>query len=222
MKKKLLSTLAAVGVVAAGGWWLMQGNQPMPNFSPVGAAEAQGAEVDPAVIADMSLGNPDASVTVIEYASFTCPHCAAFHANVMPQLKAEYIDTGKINYIHREVYFDRYGLWAGMLARCGGGERYFGLVDLLYDRQRDWAGSNDPAVVADNLRRLGRTAGLSNDQVDACLLDGDVAQALVEVYQTNATADDINSTPSFVINGQKYSNMAFSEMSGIIDGKLTD
>ncbi len=222
MMKKLLSSLAVLGVIAAGGWWFTQGSQPTQSFAPVGAAQAQGAEVDPAVIADMSLGNPDASVTVIEYASFTCPHCASFHANVMPQLKAEYIDTGKINFIHREVYFDRYGLWAGMLARCGGEDRYFGLVDLIYERQRDWAGSNDPAAVAENLRRLGRTAGLSNDQVDACLQNGDVAQALVEVYQANATADDINSTPSFVINGQKYSNMSFSDMAAIIDGKLTD
>jgi protein-disulfide isomerase len=220
--KKILATIAAVGIVAAGGWWLTQGGQATQSFAPVGAAQAQGAEVDPAVIADMSLGNPDASVTVIEYASFTCPHCASFHANVMPQLKSEYIDTGKINYIHREVYFDRYGLWGGMLARCGGEDRYFGLVDLLYERQRDWAGSNDPAAVADNLRRLGRTAGLSNEQVNACLENGDVAQALVEVFQTNATADDINSTPSFVINGQKYSNMSFADMAAIIDGKLTD
>ncbi len=222
MMKKLLSSLAVLGVVAAGGWWFTQGGQTAQTFAPVGTAHAQGAEVDPAVIADMSMGNPDASVTVIEYASFTCPHCASFHANVMPQLKAEYIDTGKINYIHREVYFDRYGLWGGMLARCGGEERYFGLVDLLYERQRDWAGSNDPAVVADNLRRLGRTAGLSNEQVNACLENGDVAQALVEVYQTNSTADDITSTPSFVINGQKYSNMSFADMAAIIDGKLTD
>ncbi len=220
--KKILSTIAALGIVAAGGWWLAQGGQTAQSFAPVGAAQAQGAEVDPAVIADMSMGNPDASVTVIEYASFTCPHCASFHASVMPQLKAEYVDTGKINFIHREVYFDRYGLWAGMLARCGGEERYFGLADLLYERQSDWAGSNDPAVVADNLRRLGRTAGLSNEQVNACLENADVAQALVEVYQANATADDITSTPSFVINGQKYSNMSFADMAEIIDGKLTD
>lgn len=176
--------------------------------------------VDTSRVLEMSIGNPDAEVTVIEYASFTCPHCRNFHEGPFKQLKADYIDTGKIHFIYREVYFDRFGLWAGMLARCGGEERYFGLVDLLYQTQRDWTAGGDPAVVADNLRRLGRTAGFSDEEVNACLQDGELAQAMVAVYQENATADEITSTPSFVINGQKYSNMSYADFAAILDEEL--
>jgi hypothetical protein len=103
-----------------------------------------------------------------EYASFTCPHCAPFHANLVPQLKADYIDTGKVRFVYREVYFDRFGLWASMVARCGGPDRFFGIVDLIYDSSPNGpkARSGD---IADNLRRIGRTAGLTNEEIDACL-----------------------------------------------------
>ena len=153
--------IAAVALVAAIGYFAWQGTQPAETaLLPIGTAEAQEAgDVDTSGILEMSLGNPDAAVTVIEYASFTCPHCRNFHMGPYKDLKADYIDTGKIHFIYREVYFDRYGLWAGMLARCGGEERYFGLVDLIYESQSVWAQGASPAEVADNLRRLGRTAG---------------------------------------------------------------
>ena len=94
-------------------------------------------------VQEMTIGNPDAAVTVVEYASFTCPHCRTFHERVWPSLKENYVDTGKINFVYREVYFDRYGLWAGMLARCDGGEKYFGIADMLYKRQREWVDQQD-------------------------------------------------------------------------------
>ncbi len=175
---------------------------------------------DPAM--DMALGDPGAPITLIEYASFTCPHCANFHANVLPQLKANYVETGKVRYIHREVYFDRYGLWAGLLARCGGEERYFGIADMIYAQQRSWAASNDPAVVADNLRRMGRIAGLSDDEVNACLGDREAAQALVAAYQTNAAADGVQATPTLVINGTRHPNMPYAELARLLDAKLAN
>lgn len=183
-------------------------------------AFAQDEEIDTSGVFEVSLGDPDAPVTMIEYASFTCPHCRTFHEGPFKQLKADYIDTGRVHYIYREVFFDRYGLWAAMLARCAGPERYFGFADLIYEQQREWTSGATPAEVADNLRRLGRTAGLSNEQVDACLMDGDMARALVAVYQENAEADDITSTPSFVIDGEKYSNMPYAEMTEILDEAL--
>ena len=213
--------LAALAVIAAFGVFLWIGSQPQAPGVNLGAVNAQEAgDIDTSMVAEMTLGNPDADVTVIEYASFTCPHCARFHEGPYKDLKADYIDTGKINFVYREVYFDRFGLWAGMLARCGGEERYFGLVDLLYETQRDWASGGDPSVVADNLRRLGRTAGLSDEQVNACLEDAAMAQAMVAVYQENATADGIDSTPSFVINGQRYTNLPYAEMQAILDEAL--
>jgi protein-disulfide isomerase len=181
---------------------------------------ARAQDVDTSSIVEMALGAEDAPVTVIEYASFTCPHCATFHANVLPEIKRDYIDTGKVRFIHREVYFDRYGLWAGMIARCGGAERYFGVADLIYARQREWTSGSDPATVAENLRRIGRAAGLDDAQLDACLQDGEKAQTLVAWYQANAERDNIQGTPSFIIDGDPYSNMSFADFSEILDEKI--
>lgn len=177
-------------------------------------AFAQTAEIE-----DMVLGDADAPVTVIEYASYTCPHCATFHATVFKDLKKNYIDTGKVRFIHREVFFDRYGLWAGMVARCGGAERYFGVSDLVYSGQRDWT-RGEPATIAENLRRIGRTAGLSNEQLDACLQDADMAQSLVAWNDKNTKADGINATPSFVVDGELHSNMGYDEFAELLDAKL--
>lgn len=179
----------------------------------IGAAQAQ-------EIQDMVLGAEDAPVTVVEYASFTCPHCANFHDGVFQDIKRDYIDTGKVKFVFREVYFDRYGLWASMVARCGGEMRYFGITDMIFDKQREWTASGDPATIVESLRGIGRTAGLSDEQLDVCLSDGDGAQALVTWYETNQKADDVQGTPTFRIDGEKYDNMAFAEFARILDEKL--
>lgn len=217
--------LVALGaVVAAGaGWYAMQGGSGSTAAVPFTlAAEAQeaAAEIDTSRVQDMVLGSADAPVTVTEYASFTCPHCANFHSGVFEQLKANYIDTGKVQFVYREVYFDRFGLWAGMVARCGGPEKYFGVVDMIYDTQAEWTAGGDPATVAGNLRRIGLMAGIEAEQLDACLADGEMAQAMVAVYQQNAEADGIDSTPSFVIDGQTYNNMSYDDFARILDDKI--
>ncbi len=185
-------------------------------------AAAQDAAIDTSLVQEMSLGNPEARVTVIEYASFTCPHCRRFHETVMPKLKRDYIDTGKIRFVYREVYFDRFGLWAGMVARCGGPMRYFGIVDMIYENQSEWTAGGDPAKIVQNLRKFGKLAGITDEQLDACLSDGDKARALVTVYQQNAEADAIDATPTFVINGKKYSNMPYEDFVRILDEKLAE
>lgn len=171
-------------------------------------------------VPDMVLGNPESKVVLTEYASYTCPHCANFHTAVFKDLKRDYIDTGKIKFVYREVYFDRYGLWAGMVARCGGEMRYFGIQDILYSTQQEWAASDDPATVVENLRRIGRTAGLEDAALDACLNDGPMAQAMVAKFQADTEADDINSTPSFILNGTKHSNMKYAELKALLDAEL--
>lgn len=188
------------------------------SFAPM--AWAQEAAAPAGDIPDMVLGNPDAPLTVIEYASFTCPHCAHFAETVFKDLKRDYIDTGKIKYIHREVFFDRYGLWAAMVARCGGDMRYFGIADRLYATQKDWVDTSNPANIADNLRKIGLTSGMDAAQLDACLQDNAQAQALVNWYSENAKRDEINSTPSFIIGGEKYSNMDYPAFKKILDEKL--
>ena len=178
------------------------------------------AEVDTSTIPDMMIGNPDAKVTVIEYASYTCPHCASFHTGTFKDLKKNYIDTDKINFVFREVYFDRYGLWASMIARCAGPEKFFGLTDLMFQSQSSWTRAGEPAAIIDELRKLGRLAGIDGETLEVCLNDNDKAKTLIAWYQEKAGADNIDSTPSFIINGKKHTNMSFAEMSEIIDADL--
>ena len=206
LSRAALAIAAVLSMSALGGW--------------AGAAMAQEAEADAAADAqpmvEMVQGDADAPVTIIEYASFTCPHCAAFHADTYPDLQEAYIDTGLVRFVYREVYFDRYGLWAGMVARCAGPERYFGLVGLIYEQQSDWV-SNDPAETASSLRRLGRQAGLSNEQLDVCLSDGDTAEALYAAYQSHMEDHAITGTPTLVIDGELYSgNRSFEDVETLI------
>ncbi len=186
-----------------------------------GQAARSGDGEDPAN-KDMILGDPDAPVTIIEYASFTCPHCARFHKEVFPKIKKNYIDTGKVKFVFREVYFDRFGLWAGMLAHCGGEMRYFGLARMIFEDGNEWisgAGGDAGKAIA-NLRRIGRAAGLSDADMDACFSDEQLARDLVAWYQKTATEDDISGTPSFVINGKKYSNMSYEDFVKAIEEEL--
>lgn len=223
MDRRLLLAGAGAMVVAGGalGYRMLRpGDDGLPSLPGSASAQSNASDEDFARVPDISRGNPAAAVTVIEYASFTCPHCANFHRTVYPQIEAAYIAPGKIHYIMREVYFDRYGLWAAMVARCGDQNRYQAMVDLIYQHQREWAASNDPAEVVENLRRLGRRSGLTSTELDSCLNDADQARAMVAVYQHHAARDEIRSTPSFVINGQLYSNMSFAEFSAILDSKL--
>lgn len=186
------------------------------------AATTEEAEADENGIVEMVLGNEDAKVTVMEYASFTCPHCASFHENQFKQLKADYIDTGKIRFVYRDVYFDRYGLWAAMVARCEGPSKFFGISNLLYEQQREWMDPQDPVKTSENLRRLGRIAGLDGDKLTACLEDEDKARALVSWWQENSEADDISSTPTLLINGESHGNMNYADLKELIEAELAE
>ena len=221
MNRMIIGAAAMVAVLGGGVVW--NSMQPAGNMTSLDAASAQDAgEVDTSIVKEMSIGNPDASVTVIEYASFTCPHCAHFHETVYGDLKKNYIDTDKINFVYREVYFDPLGLWAGLTARCGDGEKYFGIADMIFDQQREWIDTKDPNASAQNLRRIGKTAGLTDDQLDACFADADMAKAMVAVYQENRKADNVQGTPTFIINGETYSNMNYADFAAILDEKLAE
>lgn len=231
MNKLVATGALALALAAGGGYWLStQSAGPAVSEAPgaidlPGAANAQesGEAVDTSSIVEMALGPEDAAVTIYEYASFTCPHCATFHKEQFKKLKADYIDTGKIRFVYRDVFFDRFGLWASMVARCGGEQKFFGISDMIYEQQRDWIGSgSDPVEIANNLRKIGKVAGLSDDKVEACLSDADRAKTLVAWYQENSETHDISSTPTLIINGKKHSNMPYSELSGLIDDLLAE
>lgn len=219
---RLMSGVFAAVAVVAGGYVLSGFNSQssLPSNPLVGAAFAQEAEVDTSTITEMTLGAEDAPVTLIEYASYTCPHCASFHNDTFKKLKSDYIDTGKVKFIYREVYFDRYGLWASMIARCNGPEKFFGISDLIYKGQSEWARAGGASEIIDELRKIGRLAGIENDQLEACLQDGEKAQTLVAWYQENATEHGIESTPSFILNGEKISNQSYEDFKKLLDAEL--
>jgi protein-disulfide isomerase len=223
MSKTYLLAGALAVAVAGGAFWMTRATTPLPPALST-AAEAQEAAVssEAAAVPDMIMGKLDAPVEVIEYASFTCPHCADFNQTVFDQLKANYIDTGKVKFVHREVYFDKFGLWAAMVARCAGPEKYFPVADMIYDTQSQWIGDGQAAAIAENLRKIGLKAGLSTEALDACMNDNAMAQAMVATYQANATKDAIDSTPSFVIDGEKYSNMSYEDFAKLLDEKLAN
>ncbi|WP_271949636.1 DsbA family protein [Ruegeria faecimaris] len=216
---RIATGICAAIAIAAGGYWLTQSNS-TPSNPLVGSAEAQQTDLDTSTIIEMVQGSADAPVEIVEYASYTCPHCATFHQGTYKELKKNYIDTGKVKFTYREVYFDKYGLWASMVARCGGPEKFFGISDLIYKDQSKWTRAGGPAEIVDELRKIGRLAGISNDQLDACLQDGTRAQTLVAWYQENAERDDIRATPSFIVNGKKVDNQSYEEFKKLIDAEL--
>ena len=221
MNRTSLYLFALVAIVAAGAFWF---SRQTAYQAPEVAATTEPAADDsgPPIVHEMSLGNPYAKVTVIEYASFTCPHCMDFHQQVFDQLSVKYIETGKINFIYREVYFDRPALWAAILARCGGPDRYFAIADLIYRQQPDWTATEDPAELAANLRGIGIDAGLSDAQMDACFADSDKVRAMVAVYRQNSEVDDVQSAPIFLINGEKFATMGYDEFAAVLDRKLAE
>ncbi len=229
---RLISAIAVLILLAAGGAYLLldrgeDASAAAPstpaaserNGTGTAAADIERVAEEPATIREMTLGTEDAPVTVIEYASFTCPHCRNFHEGPFRKLKKEYIDTGKVRFIYRDVYFDRYGLWASMIARCEG-DKFFGVADLIYKGQSEWARGNSPEEIVSSLRKIGRLAGISDERLDACLSDANKAQALVAWYQKNAQADGIEATPSFVINGKLVENQPWERFKAILDAEL--
>jgi protein-disulfide isomerase len=154
---------------------------------------------------DMSLGNPAAKVTVIEYASVACPHCAAFNNDVFPAFKAQYIDTGKIHYVFREMLvggdLESSMAAAGFLtARCAGKDKYFSVVDAIFRGQAAMFQSGD---IHGGLQKIAESAGLSDERFAACISDDKAIQALNDRVQNYVQRDHVNGTPTFDINGKR-------------------
>jgi len=156
----------------------------------------------PVSLPDMALGPANAAVTVTEFASMTCPHCAAFDQAVFPKLKSEYIDTGKIRYIFREFPLDIKAAAGSMLARCiakGDASKYFTVVDLLFKQQSDWVMKN----TTETLTRIGKQAGLSQQAVEDCLKDQALLDKIAADQKYASEVLKVNSTPTFFLNGEK-------------------
>ena len=164
------------------------------------------APPDPASVAqadDMSLGNPQAKVRVIEYASASCPHCAQWDAEVFPAFKAKYVDTGKVRYTLKEYLTDPEAIAAAgfMLARCAGKDRYFPVLDAVFKGQEEMVESKDVRGV---LARIAKDpGGLTEAQLDACMRDTAAEKALAARVDRHEHVDKVDSTPTFIINGKR-------------------
>jgi protein-disulfide isomerase len=169
-------------------------------------------------LADIFIGKSDAKVTIVEYASMTCPHCAHFHETVLPKIKEKYLDTGKARLVLREFPFDPRATAAFMLARCAGSDKYYPLVGALFSQQDVWTQTDDAKT---ELLRLSKLAGFTTESFDKCLNDQTLLNNVNDVRERAAKDFDISSTPTFFINGTKYQGaLSVEQMSSIIDGLL--
>jgi len=178
----------------------------LAGFSPlhlIDGAMAQSASdvAKPQSLPDMALGPATSPVTITEYASMTCGHCANFNETVFPKIKSEYIDSGKIRYVFREFPLDIKAAAGSMLARCiakDDGGKYFAVVDMLFRQQNDWATKN----TAETLARIGKQAGLSQQAVEDCLKDQALLDKIAADQKFASEVLKVNSTPTFFINGE--------------------
>ncbi|MGX5846498.1 DsbA family protein [Mesorhizobium sp. PL10] len=171
----------------------------------------------PGALPDKQLGKDDAKVTIVEYASMTCPHCAHFAATTFPELKTKYIDTGKARYILREFPFDPSAEAGFMLARCSK-DNYFPMVDVLFKQQPNWVGVNN---TKDALLQISKLAGFTQESFEACLTDQKLLDDVRSVQKRGADEFKVDSTPTFFINGKTYKGaMSIEEISAIIDPLL--
>jgi protein-disulfide isomerase len=205
-RREMLGLLGAAGAAAL-----------MP-----GAALAQNAPVQdlavPGPLGDVWLGPADAKVTIIEYASLTCSHCATFHKDTYPKLKERYIDTGKVRFTLREFPLDPLATAGFMLARCEGESKYYPITDLLFDTQRTWAFVDKPL---DALQQMLKQAGFSQEKFESCLRDQKLYEAVNAVRKRGEEKFKVNSTPTFFINGQRHGgSLSIDELEKIIKPML--
>lgn len=161
-------------------------------------AHAQPIKTD---LADLVLGRADAPVTIEEYASLTCGHCAAFHTTVLPQLKTKYVDTGKVKFVYRDFPLDELAVGAAMLGRCGGESKREAIVGALYKSQATWMGAGKKPL--DELYKLGRQMGLTQPAMETCFSNEAMLAAIVAQRNAFDAQVNIQGTPTFVINGRK-------------------
>jgi protein-disulfide isomerase len=189
------------------------------TLAPPASAQAvsQTELLAPPQLGDRALGKDDAPVTVIEYASMTCPHCAAFHEKTYPELKKRYIETGKVRFIFREFPLDPLAAGASMLARCAPKEQYFPMIETLFQEQRKWAVEKPiPPLMA-----IAKQAGFSEQSFNACLSDQKMLDALEAERERASKKFGVQSTPTLFINGkQQRGGMSIDELAKVIDPLL--
>jgi len=207
-----LTTTAVLGFCATGSAVQAQ-NIPQP----VATVDAV-ALANPGVLADMIEGDENAPVTMVEYASFTCNHCANFAVDTMPEIREKYIKTGKLRLIFREFVTDSRGAAASMLVRCVPEDRYFPFVQLLFEKQREWAFVQDARAP---LVQLSKLAGLDEEAFNACIARQPLLEGINATLTRGRDEFNVTATPTLFINGKKYTGaLSAASLSAIIDAEL--
>lgn len=198
--KKVVFRLAGSLIAVLGLWVVIS--------LPLVLGESSAAEVG-----ERSIGDADASVTIIEYSSLTCPHCATFHNEILPDLKERYVETGKVRMVFRDFPLNEPAVDAAVLAHCAGADRYVGFLDVLFQTQESWSQATDPREA---LKQLGKLGGLGDSEMDACFADESMVDGVLQSRLDGQNEHKIQSTPSFVINGETYAGSrdieAFAEI----------
>jgi protein-disulfide isomerase len=201
-RRRLLLGVAVGALAAAGAAGYYVFGQPNTAVAQTtGEAEVSMSDLmTPGPLGDQIQGAADAPVTIIEYASMTCPHCAHFHETTYPELKRKYIDTGKVRFIFREFPLDPLAAAGSMLARCAGKEKYFPMVESLFSQQKDWV-TQKPLQP---MMAIAKQAGFTQETFDKCLANQQMLDG-IEASRTRASQKlNVNSTPTFFINGKIF------------------
>lgn len=224
--RQVLVIVAAVVLIVAGALFYFVNRPADVDLGGAGGGDAGGGAggggaatselMEPGPLGEMTLGEANAPNTVIEYVSMTCPHCARFHNDVYPSFKEKYIDTGKVLFVLREFPLDPLATSAIMLARCQPKDRFFPIVDLLFEQQNSWAFVQDPKTALIN---LVKQAGITEEQFTACLTNQSILDGVNWVKNRASEKFGVDSTPTFFFNGEKRSGeLSLEEIDKIIGG----
>lgn len=184
------------------------------HIAPAAAAIAENNDA----MKEMVLGDKNARVTVIEYASLGCPHCANFHINTLPDIKKNYVDTGKVKFIYRDFPLGNPATAASMISRCAGSGKYFGMIDIFFRSQPQWGRAENPLEA---LTKIARFGGMSKDDVGACLQNQELLDFIQKSARTGAEQYKINATPSFVVGGEVVSGaLSYEDFKKLLDKAL--
>jgi len=207
-----------VAAVIAGVFFFRDDRPRDPNAPKEDPAVAVLMEEGP--LEDIVMGNEDAPNVIVEYASMTCPHCAHFYTEVFPQVKEKYIDTGKARFVFREFPLDGLAVAASMLARCSGNDRFYPMVDALFETQKTWALPGEDGK--EKLLLIAKQAGFTQESFDKCLADKELFDKIVAVRKKAHEEYGVDATPSFFVNGKRLTGVGLENFETAIDGAPAD
>ncbi len=217
-KRRLLGGTAAAAFVAAFARFADAQEAAKAELPKADGDVDMSAVLKPGPLPELALGKDDAKVTIVEYMSMTCPHCAHFATTTFGEIKKKYIDTGKVRFIIREFPFDPRAAAAFMLARCAPPEQYFPMIEMLFKQQPTWAAAEDGRAA---LLQMSKLAGFTEESFKECLTNQKLLDDVNSVRERGTKEFGVNATPTFLINGKRYAgDMSVDTMSALIDSLL--